>query len=462
MRIELLNGKDVENRIKVIATAGKLSRTKGTVFDVLDSCEIYEKNLGIVKRIIGMGHKSIMEHDYFVFALSDVTPIIEQTIISYRLTSFTIKSGREVDFRSVGYYVPEFKDKNNKVLKNNKELQEKYKKHMDFLFNEYGYFVDANVKEEDARFVLPYAFNTNIVMGLDARELERMIIAFLYGKPSNIDEIKELGNKLFDIVKEYMPYLVENIENQKPNNIDKFDYLYKFDDINIFDKAKLLNYTPNVDNTIIESAIMYRNQCTSELANEILNELEKKDSNIKEKIINDIKWADEQRELEQVSFQFQIPISLIILKHLTRHRMQSILIPDFVPMWNLSNYKTPPTIKSVDEARFIEDNNINIKVYNEFKDAGVRDEDLVYFYLCGQLVNVYTTMNGRTLEWITRMRSCTKAHWEIRKISNDMIKQVKEIAPLYSTCLGATCDAFGTCPEGKESCGKVNKICAGN
>lgn len=458
MRVELLQGKNIEERIKTIATAGKLSRTKGSVFDVLDSCQVYEKNLGLVKRIIGMGHKSIMEHDYFVFALSDVTAIIEQTIISYRLTSFTIKSGREVDFRNVGYYIPTFKDKNLKVLSNNKELQEKYKKHMDYLFDEYGYFVDAGVKEEDARFVLPYAFNTNIVMGLNARELERMIIAFLHEKVSLLDEVRELGEKLYNIAKEYAPYIIENIDNAKDHKEDKFIDYIDAKNIDIAPKTILLTHTPNIDDVIVKNAIMYRNQCSIEKAEEIIDSYEQNNPNFRKDIIDKIKHSTEQRELEQVSFGFQIPISLIILKHLTRHRMHSMLIPDFTPMWNLHNYKTPPTIKNVDEQRFIDDNNKNIEIFEYFKAAGVRDEDLVYFYLCGQLVNVYTTMNGRTVEWITRMRSCNKAHWEIRKISHDIEKQIKEIAPLYATCLGATCDAFGYCPEGKESCGKVDKI----
>lgn len=458
MRVELLQGKNIEERIKTIATAGKLSRTKGSVFDVLDSCNVYEKNLGLVKRIISMGHKSIMEHDYFVFALSNVTPIIEQTIISYRLTSFTIKSGREVDFRSVGYYIPTFKDKDLNILPNNEELREKYKQHMDFLFSEYGYFVDEGVKEEDARFVLPYSFNTNIVMGLDARELERMIVTFLHGKISLIDEIKELGEILYKIAEEYIPYIIDNINNTSDYTEDKFSDYIDTNNIDIIDKTRMLTYTENADDVIVKNAIMYRNQCSIETAEKIITEFEKTNPNFKKEIIDKIKHNNEQRELEQVSFGFQIPISLIILKHLTRHRMHSILIPDFTPMWNLHNYKIPPTVKKVNEQRFIDDNNKNIQIFEEFKQAGVRDEDLVYFYLCGQLVNVYTTMNGRTVEWITRMRSCNKAHWEIRKISHDIEKQIKEIAPLYATCLGATCDAFGYCPEGKESCGKVDKL----
>ena len=129
MKVELLGGctkNELESRIKRIAAAGKLSRFPGNVFEVLDSCDDYEKNLKMVKRIINMGHKSIIEHDYLVFALCDVSPIIEQIIIGNRLTSFTIKSRREVDFRSVGFYVPEFRDKDLNVHKDNKDLQERY------------------------------------------------------------------------------------------------------------------------------------------------------------------------------------------------------------------------------------------------------------------------------------------------------------------------------------------------
>ncbi|MDD3392956.1 MAG: FAD-dependent thymidylate synthase, partial [Bacilli bacterium] len=106
MKVKLIGNttkKSLENRIKIIASAGKLSRFKGNVFEVLEASNDYEKNMNMIKRITDMGHKSIIEHDYLVFALSDVTPIVEQIIIGYRLTSFTIKSRREVDFSKVGF-----------------------------------------------------------------------------------------------------------------------------------------------------------------------------------------------------------------------------------------------------------------------------------------------------------------------------------------------------------------------
>ena len=119
MKIELLGGctkEELETRITYVAGAGKLSRFPGNVEEVINSCNDYEENLKLIKRIIKMGHKSIIEHDYLVFALNDVTPIVEQTLIGYRLTSFTVKSRREVDFRTVGFYVPEFRNENNEIV----------------------------------------------------------------------------------------------------------------------------------------------------------------------------------------------------------------------------------------------------------------------------------------------------------------------------------------------------------
>ena len=100
---------EIENNLLIVASAGALSRSEGTVMDVYESKNDYQKNLRLAKAVVGYGHRSISEHDYLVFALEDVTPVIEQTIIEYRLTSFTIKSRRNVDFRNVGFYVPYFK-----------------------------------------------------------------------------------------------------------------------------------------------------------------------------------------------------------------------------------------------------------------------------------------------------------------------------------------------------------------
>ena len=112
------------------------------------------------------------------------------------LLLFTIKSRREVDFRTAGFYIPEFRNKDLNTHPKNEELKQKYISHMKYLFNTYGDLVDNGIDVEDARFILPYSFHSNIIMGLNARELEKMVTSFLYGPLSKISELKRIWRKI--------------------------------------------------------------------------------------------------------------------------------------------------------------------------------------------------------------------------------------------------------------------------
>ena len=94
----------------------------------------------------------------------------------------------------------------------------------------------------------------------------------------------------------------------------------------------------------------------------------------------------------------------------------------------------------------------------EQKEQGIAEEDLIYFYIGAQMLNVITTMNARNLQWVSRMRCCNKAQWQIRFITQEMVRQVKYVAPLIGKGLGPTCITDKYCGEGKESCGLIDKI----
>ena len=299
-------------------------------------------------------------------------------------------------------------------------------------------------------------------MGMDARELEKMVISFLYGNISKLSEIKELGEELFKIIKQHVPYLVDNIEAQQNNDENPFKTLEEMVErpaIKIIDKPTIIDYTENAEEKVLKSHIMYHYQCNQEQAIEILNKMEKEDTNIREKLMHEILNKDENRELEQVNYTIQIPISLAVLTHFTRHRMQSLLVPEFTPMWNLNNYKIPDSIKNKGwESRFIDTVNKNIKTFEKFKNMGVAEEDLIYFYISGQMCNIITTMNARNIKWVCRMRACNKAQWEIRNVAKGIAKEVKEVSPLIGRELGPTCITNKVCYEGRESCGFIEKI----
>ena len=464
MKIELLGGcteEELNQRIQNVAAAGKLSRFPGNVIEVLESCNDYESNLKLVKRIIKMGHKSIIEHDYLVFALCDVTPIVEQTLIGYRMTSFTVKSRREVDFRTVGFYTPEFRNKSGEIHEKNEELKEEYNKHMKMLFNTYADIVDKEVSVEDARFILPYSYHDNFIMGVNARELEKIIIALRFSNLSKIPDLKKVGEALYKIVKEKVPYLVPNIKSQEPKEETGFEYLESMEErpeIKIEEKTNMISYTPNADDVVLESSIMYHYQCSKEKAKEILNNLVQKDEKAKEKMMYEIMHKEDRRELEQVSFSFQIPISLAILTHLTRHRMHSLLVPEFLPMWDMNNYITPETVKAKANSMYQEAVKNNIEIKEKFEKLGVYEADLVYFYLGNQMLNVVTTMNARNIQWVCRLRCCNKAQWQIRFVAKDMAKHVSSVAPLIGKGLGATCVTDRYCGEGRECCGLIASL----
>ena len=91
---EIVKKLEIDRRSEIVASAGNLSRNPGNVFDVLDTKGNLplEKNSKFASNVIKMGHTSISELDCLVFALKDISALIEQTIIEERYSAFTVKS----------------------------------------------------------------------------------------------------------------------------------------------------------------------------------------------------------------------------------------------------------------------------------------------------------------------------------------------------------------------------------
>jgi len=460
----LVNKEIIEEQVRICAASGKLSRMPGTVYDAYESVSNPEKALKFVKRVIGMGHTATIDHDYMVFAISGVSPIVEQTIIEERFSSFTIKSRREVDFSNPVFYVPDFYDKDGNLLENNIELKEKYSKHMKKLFETYSSFVEKGISKEDARFLLPYCFYSEIIMGLDSTSLVRLINSLINGKLSNITELRDFGNKLLDIAKERTPYIDVLIKKER-TNYSALDNL--FDEINLdvmtdnVVNAVLVDATDNIDMSLIVSAIARRYNTSIENAVKIYESEIRGNSELESGFMKAIFNSENHDDLRQVNMRFNINIPFAILTHLTRHRRLSLSIPEFVPNLSLMNYVVPPSVVSCglsDEFENVFENN-NL-MYNEFKNAGVREEDLVYFILGGVTSNVVVNCDGEAFRWLCRLRECSKAQWCIRNIVKGMHDEIGVLDGnrYFSENLGPDCVVNHFCGEGKESCGRINHI----
>src|SRR5699024_10976512 len=93
--------------LRVVASSARISTQQGTALEIYDRGGEREKDLKLVGKVLASGHKSVMEHQTLSVAFNDVSVLVEQFVIEFRLASFTVKSRRYVDFSDAGYVIPE-------------------------------------------------------------------------------------------------------------------------------------------------------------------------------------------------------------------------------------------------------------------------------------------------------------------------------------------------------------------
>jgi thymidylate synthase (FAD) len=119
----------------------------------------------IIKRVTGYGHSSVIEHASFTFSIEDVSRAMTHQLVRHRIASYTQQSQRYVAYDTLERYVtPPSIGKNARAKKVFDETLEK-------ISEAYGKLLKLEIPKEDARFILPNAAKTNIIVTMNAREL---------------------------------------------------------------------------------------------------------------------------------------------------------------------------------------------------------------------------------------------------------------------------------------------------
>lgn len=427
--------------VEISASAARISTTLGNAVDIFDRAKGDEKDRELVKKVLRSGHKSIIEHVFFTFALKDVSAFVEQFFIECRLVSFTVKSRRYVDFSNLGYYIPS--DLAGENL-------EQYCSYMDNLFSAYKVLLENGIPKEDARFLLPYSFNSNFYCTLNARELIHIIYDMKYGRGQGIIELQNLASQIITQVEEIFPCIrfeVEAMQSEDDivkvsDNIIKVEDAASFIDSEEIGTVSLLN-KPLDPGRILSLAysIKHPNRDNSLEVSEMLK-------------------SKRLRELEQLSYSFLISnITLSGITHIVRHRMQSIIIPSIQAIEH-SKFIIPNTIKN--DSRSLDIYKNVLEKSNDMMKYMSNNEELrkysYYYALSGNVMNIMTTINARELMHFIKLRACDRAQWEIRDIAIDMLKLLRSSFPELFNCFGPSCFVTGICPEGSMSCGKQKEI----
>jgi thymidylate synthase (FAD) len=96
------------------------------------------------------------------------------------------------------------------------------------------------------------------------------------------------------------------------------------------------------------------------------------------------------------------------------------------------------------------------KLYQKMVDNGIPNEDARFILPNATESIIVTKMNFRSLMEFCHKRLCTRAQWEIREMTKQMVEEIKKISPFLVQYLVSTCEYLGYCPEG-DCCGRMPK-----
>lgn len=415
-----------ETGISAAAAASRISTGAGNALDAFGKSGNREKDVRLIGKVLSSGHNTVIEHASFTLAFNDVSVLCEQLMIEHRLAAYTVKSRRYVNFSGAGYVVPEGLG----------EKEPAFRAHMDELFSVYTKLTELGVPCEDARFVLPYCFRSNFLMSVNARELAHLIGEMTRGRLSRYPELNRLGCMLREQLDEVFPgvssaWMQMEAEPEQPAVIDSVG-----EAVPALQKTELSFAAADPAN-VLRTAMAFAGHSSMTL--------------------KQLVHSDRPRELETLNYTFTVrDVSLACVTHFTRHRIQSLLVPQVVTALKKNAYVLPDTVKANEEAAalYVEAFRKNAVAARQFLSC----PDIVpYFALAGNTVDLLFTMNARELLHFLRLRTCTRAQWEIRLSAREMLSLLRQEYPDLFRFYGPSCAVLGRCPEGRLSCGRINE-----
>ena len=428
--------------IDICASAARISTTEGNALDIF--CDAHKKNnnMDLIGKVLKSGHNSLLEHAVFCIAFNEVSVFVEQYIIESRLASFTVKSRRYVNYSNQGYYIPP---------ELNKENADKYQRYMQILFDGYAQLIELGVPKEDARFLLPYSFCSNMYCTINARELLQLLSSILYGRGSRFPELVDIAKQLISQINELFPVMLNHLVEKKVatdlQHTNRLKTNERHELVRFLTPTELGNIeiiqAPLKPLDLLSFAYSISHPCASSEFDII-------------SILSDSR----PRELEQLNYTFSIsPITLAGLTHLVRHRMQSIIIPPLTQAHS-HLFVLPESISNSAAALGIYQRIIEkAAIYRAEYEKNEQLAEYQYYYtLSGNVIDVMTTMNARELQHFMMLRSCNRAQWEIRTISMNMLFALQNHFPALFSHYGPSCVMQNHCPEGELSCGQINQV----
>ena len=164
---------------------------------------LYHTDVEVVERALSqkgvhLDPEALMDHVVYMFEIEDCSRVTTHQLVRHRAVSYDQESQRFSAATREGVVTPA-------SIQSNDVAYKAYDEALKAVYSAYEKMVAAGVPKEDARYVLPSAIKTKLVMTLNARSLMHMVWQRTALQAQW--EIRELATTLQSLAKEATPEL---------------------------------------------------------------------------------------------------------------------------------------------------------------------------------------------------------------------------------------------------------------
>ena len=199
MKVQLLDY--TPNPEVIVAQAARLCYSAKTITQIKETVAEQRPDK-MVKKIIKLGHYSVLEHVSFTFGIENISRVTSHQLVRHRIASYSQKSQRYVKAgEKENFIVP-------KSIQDNRDAAVKFMKLFAENLSFYQEMLLQGIPAEDARYILPQAMTTSIIFTANARELIHFFRMRCCSRAQW--EIRELAISMLKLAKEVAPNIFQD------------------------------------------------------------------------------------------------------------------------------------------------------------------------------------------------------------------------------------------------------------
>lgn len=162
MNIELLH--HTPDPEQTIALAARLCYSPTGIEELRERIGSADINQ-FINKIMSLGHHSVLEHASFTFGVEGISRVTSHQLVRHRVASYSQQSQRYVS------HVERFDAVLPPSIASNEEAKRVFDFTIGVVHQAYSQLVEMGIQPEDARYLLPNATETKIIITMNAREL---------------------------------------------------------------------------------------------------------------------------------------------------------------------------------------------------------------------------------------------------------------------------------------------------